>query len=74
MKPTRCSYALRTRCPDALEAYGVSAAQKGSNPEHVTSIGLARERVLAFQAKAGGGRVPDTVGEELPRCLEGIGV
>ena len=60
--------------PDALETYGASSDRRGSNPEHVVSAGLLRERVIDFQTRAGGGRVHDTLGEELPRCLRGEGV
>ena len=60
--------------PDALETYGASSERRGSNSAHVESVGLLRERVLDYQTKIGGGRVPDTVGDELPRCLYGEGV
>jgi len=60
--------------PDALETCGASSERQGSNSGHVESAGLLRERVIDFQIRAGDGRVPDTVGEELPRCLKGEGV
>lgn len=60
--------------PDALVAIIKRCALEGANAEHITSLELLLGRVLAFQREMGGGRVPDTVGAELPRCLDGIGV
>jgi len=55
--------------PDALRAYYDECQRIGANPEHVESIGLLLDRVVKFQLSAGGGRVPDTIGDEIPRCL-----
>jgi hypothetical protein len=60
--------------PVALRAYAAECERLGANPEHVQSIHLLLGRVEQFQANAGGGRVPDTIGEELPRCLRGKGL
>jgi hypothetical protein len=60
--------------PAALKAYRNECVQIGANPEHIESIDLLLERVLDFQAAAGGGRTPDTIGAEIPRCIDGIGV
>jgi hypothetical protein len=53
----------------ALEAYRAACIDLGANREHILSIELLYNRVLNFQADQGGGRVPDTVGEEIKRCL-----
>jgi hypothetical protein len=58
--------------PVALKAYQEECVRLGANPEHVESIGLLIERVDAFQ-KENGSRVPDTVGGEIERCIDGIG-
>ena len=60
--------------PSALSAYASECVDRGAKPEHVESIELLRERVHDFQQAMGGGRVPDTVGAELPRCLRGEGL
>lgn len=60
--------------PAAIFAYKLECEKIGANPEHVRSIELLYNRVKDFQAVMGGGRVPDTVGEEIPRCLNGEGV
>lgn len=59
--------------PAALAAYAEKCEELGANPEHVESVWLLHDRVLDFQKNAGGGRVPDTVGAEIPRCLHGEG-
>ena len=58
--------------PAGLIAYRDKCEQLGAAPEHIASIQLLIGRVVEFQAAAGGGRIPDTIGAELPRCLEGI--
>jgi hypothetical protein len=60
--------------PAMLEAYREETRKRGSNPEHVNSIELARQRVIKYQEEMGGGRVADTVGDEIPRCLFGEGL
>lgn len=60
--------------PPALLTYRDACARLGSNQEHIDSIAKLSARVQVFQTNRGGGRVPDTIGEELPRCLEGKGV
>jgi len=57
--------------PAALNAYHDECVRIGANPEHIESILLLLGRVLEFQKAAGGGRTPDTVGAEIPRCLNG---
>lgn len=57
--------------PAALNAYLDECVRIGANREHIESIALLLERVLDFQIAAGGGRVPDTVGAEIPQCLNG---
>ena len=56
--------------PAALRAYRDECVRIGANAEHVQSIGLLIDRVNAFQ-KSNGSRVPDTVGDEIKRCIEG---
>jgi hypothetical protein len=56
--------------PAALQTY----IELVANPEHIKSIELLLERVLCFQEDQGGGRVPDTIGAEIPRCLNGEGL
>lgn len=60
--------------PEMLAAYAAHCMRLGANPEHLQSVRLLRERVIKFQEEMGGGRVPDTVGAEIPRCLHGEGV
>ena len=60
--------------PAALQTYKYKCIELGANPEHITSIELLIERVLCFQEDQGGGRVPDTIGAEIPRCLNGEGI
>lgn len=57
--------------PDAVTGLIQGAMAAGSNAEHITSLGLLRKRIRQFQAEMGGGRVPDTIGEEIPRCIQG---
>lgn len=57
--------------PAALEAYRQKCIELGANPEHVESVGLLIGRVEHFQETVEK-RVPDTVGAELPRCIDGI--
>lgn len=60
--------------PSALNAYLDECVRIGANPEHIESVALLLERVLSFQIAAGGGRIPDTVGAEIPRCINGKGL
>lgn len=62
--------------PAALEAYRDKCIELGAGAVHVESINLLISRVMGFQAEMpnGEGRVPDTVGDEIPRCLYGEGV
>ena len=60
--------------PAALRAYKAECERIGADANHVTSVGLLIERVVEFQDYMGGGRVPDTVGAEIPRCINGEGV
>jgi hypothetical protein len=59
--------------PAALKAYSLECERIGASLEHIQSIGLLRERVMVFQER-NGSRVPDTIGDELARCLEGKGI
>jgi len=59
---------------DGLWGYYQSCKRMEVNPEHLESIELLMLRVVHFQQAMGGGRVPDTVGAELPRCLKGEGL
>jgi len=54
--------------PAALEAYRDKCTQLKANTEHIASIELLLQRVVLFQTE-NECRVPDTVGEEIPRCL-----
>lgn len=60
--------------PAALLAYRTACIELGANQEHIDSITLLHERVCIFQRMAGGGRTPDTIGAEIPRCLRGEGI
>ena len=60
--------------PAALKALRDQCCLMGSNPEHIESLKLLIDRVMRYQEKRGGGKVADTVGEEIPRCLKGLGV
>jgi hypothetical protein len=59
--------------PEALHAYMAECDRIGANPEHIESVSLLIERVEKFQAEIES-RVPDTVGDEIPRCIHGVGV
>lgn len=59
--------------PDGVEGLIKGAIEARSNHEHVESLKLLRERIVQFQIDMGGGRTPDTIGEEIPRCLHGVG-
>lgn len=56
--------------PDALMAYRASCRRLNTNPEHIQSVSLLLDRVQQFQLD-NGGRIPDTVGAEIERCLQG---
>lgn len=60
--------------PAALRAYREECVRLGAGKAHVTSVDLLIGRVLAFQEERGGARVPDTVGEEIERCIDGKGI
>lgn len=57
--------------PAALIAYRDKCAVLGANQEHIDSVQLLIGRVVDFQDRQGGGRIPDTVGAEIARCLQG---
>jgi len=59
--------------PVALHAYQAECMRLGSNQEHIESMGYLIDRVLDFQSEVEC-RVPDTVGDEIPRCLYGDGI
>ena len=59
--------------PAALRAYQAECERLGANSEHIESIGLLIGRVEFYQEHVEA-KTPDTVGAELPRCLEGVGV
>lgn len=59
--------------PAALEAYKQKCIELGCDIMHIESIQLLIERVEIFQAK-NGAKVPDTQGDELIRCIDGVGV
>ena len=58
--------------PAALKAYREECVRYGANPEHIESVGLLIERVELYQRMVET-RVPDTVGDEIPRCIDGVG-
>ena len=62
--------------PAALEAYKQQCIDLDADDGHIKSIELLQERVRIFQANMpdGKGRVPDTEGDELARCLDGVDV
>lgn len=57
---------------DALVAYHARCKIMETNPEHIKSFELLIQRVLDFQSEHGA-RKPDTVGDEIKRCIDGIG-
>jgi len=54
--------------PAALRAYQAECEKLGANPEHIESIGLLIGRVEEYQSNIES-RVPDTVGDEIDRCI-----
>lgn len=54
----------------ALKAYKKECVLLGANSEHIQSVGLLIERVEDFQKNVES-RIPDTVGDELERCIDG---
>jgi len=56
--------------PDALETLRLSALKHGADATHGHSLALLRDRVLQYQSKIEG-RIPDTVGAEIARCVHG---
>ena len=59
-----------TAVPLALEAYLDACIKLGANKEHIKSVNLLIGRVHLFQTN-NECRVPDTVGDEISRCLNG---
>jgi len=59
--------------PAALIAYRNECERIGANLEHIESVNLLLERVFRYQATVEK-RVPDTIGDEIPRCIRGEGV
>lgn len=57
--------------PAALKAYGDECQRIGANPEHLESVALLIARVEQYQQRIES-RVPDTVGDEIQRCIHGI--
>lgn len=60
--------------PYALQAYMQKCLELGCDGAHIESIAKATDRVIKFQEERGGGRIPDTVGNEIPRCIHGVGL
>lgn len=56
--------------PAALRAYRAQCIYLGANREHIESIELLIHRVMEFQLSVEC-RIPDTLGEEIKRCVEG---
>lgn len=56
--------------PAALKAYKAECELLGANIEHIVSISLLIERVEKYQRDIKS-RIPDTVGDELKRCIDG---
>ena len=59
--------------PVALEAYQKECVRLGTNPEHVESISMLIQRVKEYQESIESG-IPDTVGGEIARCINGEGL
>ena len=59
--------------PAALKAYHEECIKLGCHATHTNSILLLIERVEKYQRDVES-RVPDAVGDEVKRCIEGIGV
>lgn len=55
---------------DVLPLYLEACKKRGSNAEHLESIKLLTERVTEFQRTES--KVPDTLGGEITRCVDGI--
>lgn len=55
----------------ALRAYVQACLELRANREHIKSINLMIKRVEEYQANVEC-RVPDTVGKEIERCIDGI--
>jgi hypothetical protein len=56
-----------------LATYLDEAETIGCSAEHAESFRMMRDRVVGFQESVGC-RVPDTVGEEVDRCIKGKGL
>lgn len=59
--------------PAALKAYRTECERIGANPEHILSVSLLIERVEQYQLVIES-RVPDTVGDEIRRCIPEIAI
>jgi len=59
--------------PATLEFYKQECISLGCNAEHIASVELLIGRVMEFQNE-NESRVADTVGEEIPRCIHGVGI
>jgi len=59
--------------PAALRAYHKECMEIGCGSDHTHSVWLLLKRVEEYQRNIES-RIPDTVGEELPRCIDGEGV
>ena len=62
--------------PAMIAKYIKTCKAQGCDDNHTGSMNLALARVAAFQTNIDGrrGRVPDTVGDEVARCLDGEGI
>ena len=59
--------------PAALSAYRDECLAIGAEAGHIASIELLIERVQRYQRDVES-RIPDTVGDELARCINGLDV
>ena len=59
--------------PAALEAYHSKCRELGCDEAHLLSVEMLIGRVEEFQL-SNPSKIPDTKGDELPRCLDGKGV
>jgi hypothetical protein len=57
--------------PAALEAYRDKCRELGAGQQHIHSVDLLHSRVMTFQHEMGGGRIPDTIGAGIARCIHG---
>jgi len=59
--------------PAAIAAYQQECIKLGCSDEHIESVGLLYERVIEYQEEIEQ-KIPDTIGDEIDRCLHGEGV